>query len=127
MANADNPGRICERPSPRLLRTGNSQRCFARAPGSGKAANGDSCLSRFATGSRGVYYEHLSLQQIVGQDNDGTARDNPMALSRVHGTLDAVVLLLRFRCGRVLRTSRRINRPLAGASRARARRAGFQT
>ncbi len=105
MANSDNPGRGCHIPAA-SAQDGQPQRCFARAPGLGKAANGDSCLSLFGTGPRGVYYEHLWLQQIVGQDNDGTARDNPMALSWVHGTLDAVVLLLRFRCNRVLRADR---------------------
>ena len=91
---------------PPIAQDGQLAAGFDLAPGRGKAANSDSCLSRFGTGPRGVYYEHLWLQQIVGQDNDGTARDNPIALSRVHGTHDAVVLLLRFQRSRVLHTSR---------------------
>ena len=91
---------------PPIAQDGQLAAGFAQAPGGGKAANSDSCLSRFGTGPRGVYYEHLWLQQIVGQDNDGTARDNPLALGWVHGTLDALVLLLRFRYNRVLHTCR---------------------
>ena len=67
-----------------------------------KAAQRESRLSRLGGGPRGIYYEPPWLQQIVVQDNDGTALDDPMALIRVHGTLDAVVLLLRVRRNRVL-------------------------
>ncbi len=63
-------------------------------------------LKPFRCRVEGNILREALAEQTGMKHNDETAQNNPVALSRVPGTLDAAVLLLRFRCDRVQHTGK---------------------
>lgn len=63
-------------------------------------------LKPFRHRAEGNILREVLVEQTGMKHNDETARKNPMGLSRILGTHDAVVLLLCFRCDRVQHTSK---------------------